>query len=202
MYNFVTLGYDCSPAAALRGLEQRPFALPFDWVISTVQSLRHCFEDNFAKFHVNLRFNQTRTRLIDEYGFEFPHDYPLTDTADTTHVGEGMIGEEAGKTIHDTWQAHHALVKEKYDRRIERFLALVKDTKPLIVLCRYSPADAIELRDLFTRIYNKTNVYFINSSGTPAPSCASLRHIHTERNGVWNEASVWNEAIQERISTV
>ena len=54
MYNFLTLGYDCSPAAALRNLELREHALPFDWVVSNVNSIHKCIEENFSVFHRNL----------------------------------------------------------------------------------------------------------------------------------------------------
>ena len=49
MYNFLTIGYDCSPAAALRELNLRNEALPFDWVVSNISSLEKCFQDNFMK---------------------------------------------------------------------------------------------------------------------------------------------------------
>ena len=37
--NYLTLGYDCSPAGALKNLNLREFALPFDWVVSNVTIL-------------------------------------------------------------------------------------------------------------------------------------------------------------------
>ena len=40
-FNFITIGYDCSPASALRGLNMRQFALPFDWVESNITSLEN-----------------------------------------------------------------------------------------------------------------------------------------------------------------
>ena len=43
MYHFLTLGYDCSPAGALREMGLREYALPFDWVVSTISSLEECF---------------------------------------------------------------------------------------------------------------------------------------------------------------
>ena len=33
-FNYLTIGYDCSPAGALKVLNLREFALPFDWVVS------------------------------------------------------------------------------------------------------------------------------------------------------------------------
>lgn len=70
-FNYLTIGYDCSPAAALRGLHLREFALPFDWVVSNVNILQMCFETKFKDFHKSLTFNYNKTRLIDHYGFNF-----------------------------------------------------------------------------------------------------------------------------------
>jgi hypothetical protein len=55
-FNYLTIGYDCSPAAALKGLNLRDFALPFDWVVSNVKALQMCFETNFEDFHKKLTF--------------------------------------------------------------------------------------------------------------------------------------------------
>ena len=37
-FNYLTIGQDCSPAAALRNLNLRDFALPFDWVVSNINT--------------------------------------------------------------------------------------------------------------------------------------------------------------------
>ena len=161
MYNFLTVGFDCSPAGALRGLNLRSEALPFDWVVSNISSLEKCFQDNFMKYHTNLKLEHSKTRLIDEYGFMFPHDYPLmdinknTDNVTIDRIGEGIIGEEKNKIITNNWQQFYSIAKEKYDRRIKRFLNIVNDDKPIILLCRYSTKDVLLLRNLFLKYYNK-----------------------------------------------
>ena len=66
--NYMSLGYDCSPAATLRNLDFRTEALPFDWVVSDLQILINCIDDNFDNYHKNLYFNNRRSRLIDSYG--------------------------------------------------------------------------------------------------------------------------------------
>ena len=50
-FNYLTIGFDCSPASALRNLNLRESALPFDWVISNIKFLQRCFETNFEYFH-------------------------------------------------------------------------------------------------------------------------------------------------------
>ena len=120
MYNFLTVGFDCSPASALRGLNLRSEALPFDWVVSNISSLDKCFQDNFMKYHTNLKLDHSKTRLIDEYGFMFPHDYPLMDinknTVDVTIdiIGEGIIGEEKNKIIKENGNWNDIEIWKKY----------------------------------------------------------------------------------------
>ena len=45
--NYMSIGYDCSPAAVLRTLNLRNEALPFDWVVSHLQLITNCIEDKF-----------------------------------------------------------------------------------------------------------------------------------------------------------
>ncbi len=194
MYNIITLGADCSPAAALRNLELRPFALPFDWVVSNIRSLNECFKTNFVHFHTELQFSNTKKRLIDAYGFQFPHDYPLTDISDISIVGEGVIGEENGKTIVDNWQIYYNTVRDKYARRIERFINIMHDTKPLLVLCRYHTKDIVLIQWMLKHYYNKENVFFVNSCPEPY-SDGRIINCYTERNGNWNEAAIWKEGV-------
>jgi hypothetical protein len=200
MYNFLTLGYDCSPAAALRSLNLREFALPFDWVISNIRILELCFKDNFENFHKQLYFNHNKTRMIDYYGFEFPHDYPLTDISNNEFVGEGIFGEENGKCITDNWKNYYNIVKSKYDRRIERFLNIMNDDKPIIILSRYNANEVIKLQSLLKKYYNKTNIIFINSS-TQSFEIKNIINIYTEKNGIWNDSIIWTETINKVIQS-
>ena len=195
MYHFLTLGYDCSPAGALREMGLREYALPFDWVISTISSLEECFKDNFSKFHTGLHFNYNKKRLIDAYGFEFPHDYPLeTAELDTVSKDDTFFSEEEERGIVEDWEKYYSTVKEKYERRIQRFLTIVQSDKPIMVLCRYGNSDVMILQELFKKCYNKHNIVFINSHSDVYIS-SHILSCHTERNGKWNETSVWKEAI-------
>ena len=202
MYNILTIGYDCSPAAALRNMKKRSTALPFDWIVSNINSIEKCFANNFAKFHTNLKLVQNNQRLIDEYGFLFPHDYPLNNmnmndiSNNNNNLGEGVFGEELGKTIRSNWNEYYITVKEKYDRRIERFLNIVNSNKPIIVLCRYSTDQVFYLRELFVKYYNKSNIFFINSS-QQVYSDENIYNIYTEQNGEWNEENIWRSKFEE-----
>jgi hypothetical protein len=204
MINYISLGNDCSPAATLRNLNLRKYALPFDWVVSNINSLKKCFETNFENYHKNLQFNSTKTRLIDHYGFAFIHDYPLNDTIviNESIIGEGVIAEEKGRFIIENWSDYYSIVLDKYNRRIERFKNIINDTKPIIVLCRYTTNDEVlELQQIFINFYKKNNIYFLNSSREIFEN-DKIKNIYTERNNEWNELSIWQQGIDDIIQKI
>ena len=202
MYNIIGLGSDCSLAATLRNLELRQFALPFDWVCSSPESLEACFKDNFNKYHCNLKLTENKKRLVDHYGFEFPHDYPLTNTVNIDdRVGEGHIGEEEGQTISDNWKTYYGIVKAKYDRRIERFIKIMNDPLPLIVLSRYNISDFEKIKDLVFNYYNKFNIVFINACHLDFQS-NNIILCNPERGGDWNNINIWKESIDKAVTFI
>ena len=201
-FNYLTIGYDCSPASALKDLNLRDFALPFDWVVSNIKSLQKCFETNFVDFHKKLVFNYNKTRLIDYYGFQFPHDYPLTHMTNfENNIGEGVFGEENGKFITDKWYHYYGVVLDKYNRRIERFKNIINDTKPIIVLCRYNTKDVLELQELFIKYCKNKNIYFVNSCNELFEN-EYIKNIYTEKDNKWNDINIWKEGIDDIIKKI
>ena len=201
-FNYLTIGYDCSPASALKELNLREFALPFDWVVSNIKSLQKCFETNFVDFHKKLVFNYNKTRLIDYYGFQFPHDYPLTHMTNfENNIGEGVFGEENGKFITDKWYHYYGVVLDKYNRRIERFKNIINDTKPIIVLCRYNTKDVLELQELFIKYCKNKNIYFVNSCNELFEN-EYIKNIYTEKDNKWNDINIWREGIDDIVKKI
>ena len=201
-FNYLTIGYDCSPAGALKVLNLREFALPFDWVISNIKFLQRCFETNFEYFHKKLTFNYNKTRLIDHYGFQFPHDYPLTNMTNfENNIGEGVFGEERGKFITEKWSDYYDTVLDKYNRRIERFKNIINDTKPIIVLCRYNTKDVLELKELFIKYYKNNNIYFVNSCNEVFEN-DYIKNIYTEKDNKWNDINIWKEGIDDIVKKI
>jgi len=201
-FNYLTIGSGCSPAAALRDLNLREFALPFDWVVSNINTIQKCIETNFEYFHKNLVLNHKKTRLIDYYGFQFPHDYPLSHMIDVeNNIGEGVFGEENGKFITDKWSDYYGTVLDKYNRRIERFKHIINDTKPIIVLCRYNTRDVLQLQKLFIHYYKLNNIYFINSSNEEFEN-DKIKNIYTEKNSIWNDVNIWKAGIDDIIKRI
>ena len=199
---FITIGADCSPAAALRELNLRQFALPFDWVQTNVHNLKLCFHDNFEKYHQTLKLNNTKTRLVDTYGFQFPHDYPFTgecDDADFTNAIGEYFPEIRTKTIIPNWHDFHHIAIEKYQRRIERFNNIMNESSNIIImLCRYPPSSAIQIKNMLQSHYHRENIFVINSNRTEHfDTNNKILHIHTEKNNKWNDSVIWNDAINK-----
>lgn len=207
MSYYISIGSDCSAAAALRGLNLRQQAYPFDWMQSSVPGIVQCIQENFLGFHEDIQLMPHGRRMIDVYGFEYPHDYPLQghNSDDDHQIGEGMIGEQTGLLISDDWERYYPTVKEKYLRRIQRFREAMNDTsKPVIFLTRHGEEAAKELFMFLRTHYARNDLYMVNSD----PDAKDLQFpesgflcIRTEENGIWNEGKCWQDGIQT-ISTI
>ena len=110
-FTVISLGEDCRSSDAARDIGIRQFALPFDWVVSRTPAIIECFDDDFERFHKNLHFNFRNTRVVDEYGIEFPHDYPFK--SDPTNRAD-IIAEDLHSQIVDNLEDYKPAVIEKY----------------------------------------------------------------------------------------
>lgn len=183
-YNYLPLGYDCSPTAALRDLGLRKFSLPFDWVQSNHSIIMHCIDDKFRCFHKNVILirghGDNKQRLIDHYGLEYPHDYPVSWDPSlnnmATVANDAVVFEES--IIIDTYKKYHDVVLEKYRKRIERFYHLLEeDDKPIIVLMRELFRDAMLVKDYLENKFKRKNIMFVVA--TDETGFVHLPHLMT-----------------------
>ena len=116
------MGNDCNPATDLRSLGLREMAMPFDWVRSTPDIISRCIRTGFYGFHADLRLDPVSERVVDGLGIEFTHDYPNLETYNNTPVLEG-------------WEAYIPIICEKYHRRIQRFVELMRSNLPVVIVC-------------------------------------------------------------------
>ena len=64
------------------------------------------------------------------------------------------------------------------------------------MLCRYNTKEVLQLQQLLVKYYNRTNLYFVNSSNEVFEN-NKIKNIYTEKNNQWNDADIWNEGIND-----
>ena len=189
---YVSIGHECSSAAALRNLQLRQFALPFDWVVTSSQAFTKCILDDFRQFHKQLR-RHNQSRIVDAYGILYPHDYPTVEAR--VPNPDGTYTE---KPLVDDWADHSGPVVEKYERRIARFLNIMNGKQPIIILYRGSVTSARLFKAVLLKKYNKSNIVFVVASNeqTDEPYIFTCQ---PEKNGKWNDEIIWKEAIDRAV---
>jgi hypothetical protein len=203
---YICLGEHCSPASALRILNRRTVALPFDWIRSTPEQLCSVIRNDFKGFHENLKLSENKEYIIDSYELEFPHDYPTikNEHNEFRQIIEGYI--------EDSWKEIIPQIQQKYIRRITRFHEIMKSSEPVIALFIGEVSNIKEFKKLFLEKYNKTNIYYVILSeeiisGIEAEelmkeqiSMCDPEEIIIDENGNFfidkiAQANLWNDAI-------
>jgi hypothetical protein len=140
----ISLGSNCTAAFHLRNSNLRTFAYPFDWILSRdIHGLFKAIKSDFERFFLKENLMDSGMAQIRDVPFNmfYLHDFPY-------HVIEknGIKYSE----IDANWLDHYPRIKEKYDRRIERFKQL-KNSTETIYFFRYfytTKAEAIVLKSL------------------------------------------------------
>jgi hypothetical protein len=197
MVVYVPMGNGCSPAGALRELGLRQFALPFDWISGDVNSVIRCIREDFDGFHRGVVLGRGRdenTVLIDQLGFKFHHDYPTTKepTPVLEESGTYLAGRDEQRIV-DNWREFYTDVHAKYQRRIERFRTILRGSQPVVICCRFSVRECQEIQNALRDVYGK--VFMFVTSTCEKSLNPTIRPYDTERNGVWNDITVWKEAL-------
>lgn len=196
---FVCFGTACSPAAALRELKLRPFALPFDWVEVYPSQVCEIIRRDFEGYHDNLR--ALPTKVTDGYGVFFPHDYPTVEQP-VLHVDEdAAAGGIYEKRLQPGWEVHIPVMREKYSRRIERFQTMFRSKQPIVALFRGSVKDVPMILNTLTSHYKKQNIVFVVATTEPS-SHPYIVTCEPERCGTWNDPNVWKEGIDRARALV
>jgi len=197
-FQYISIGYDCSPAAILKDSGLRSAAFPFDWAETGFTALCSCIRDDFKQFHRGTKLNFTQQRVIDKYGIQFPHDYPNITCSSYSNVDDNFYAE---RKICDDYEKYTDQVLEKYGRRIERFRnAMADHTKPIIFLFRGFYVNAVEIKKIIEQVYRRENIIVIVATKEviePAQINANPAIVacNPEENGKWNDSSVWEKAM-------
>jgi hypothetical protein len=192
-FNYISVGYDCSTASALKNLKLRNAAHPFDWTEISFVSFEKCILDNFKQFHKNIVLNTKKQRVIDDYGIQFPHDYPTVNSPKTM---DGVNYPEY--KICDDYEKYTDQVLEKYGRRIERFRNIMADkSHPLIVLYRGTHHDATKIKSLLETTYQREHIIVVVATKEPlVQQNKAVIVCDPEINKIWNENEIWRAAIE------
>jgi len=91
-----------------------------------------------------LTFSEDAQRVVDGLGIEFTHDYPNLETYNNIPVIEG-------------WELHTPYINEKYHRRIERFIGLMRSVLPIVILSTMSWSGIQQVREAIRETYGRTS---------------------------------------------
>jgi len=164
----ISLGGDCTVATVLRSLGLRTAAYPFDWMFSHYDPLYKALADDFNHFldPNSLKIGDDPRIIVDAYGLLFVHDFPTI-----YHPAALTESETHGwAQVRDDWREFIQPIREKYQRRIERFRSVLSGSEQ-VFLIRYSLPnrdEAIRLRDLIINRYPYLNFTLVAVSGSAA----------------------------------
>ena len=132
--------------------------MPFEWVRSTPDIISDCIRTDFSGFHSVVRYDDTATRVVDELGIEFTHDYPNLETYNNIPSVEG-------------WEAHIPNVSARYHRRIQRFIELMRSDAPVVILCNMTYEGIEKVRNAIRERYGRINrTVFVSTHADRFPS--------------------------------
>ncbi len=195
---FISFGSDCRCASALNALSLRKCSLPFDWIVSHYDGIEKCINDDFKDFHKNISLNITKTRVIDEYGFLFPHDYPHNKITDINILNNDDNWFEE-KTICENYMDFYDNVYQKYSRRIERFKTIMTSDVNIIILYKGNTENAEKILTLVKNKYNKNNIMIVCSgSGLNESNNPQIINCSVDKTQ-YNDVRIWDENIQKCI---
>ena len=155
--NAISLGFFCSVSSELKRIGIRKASYPFDWVISEFETVLNLIENNFIGF---LDENQL---IVDKDEKEFEKTYVVKNIKNNIKFFHDFANGNSISTQIDR-------VKEKYNRRIERFyqsinkptlfIRYVKDRREISYII-----DNFEKINKIIKYYNKDNdIIFVCNS--------------------------------------
>jgi hypothetical protein len=101
--------------------------------------------------------------------------------------------------ICDDYEKYIDQVLEKYGRRIERFRNTMADkTRPLIILYRGLYANALQIKLLLEKTYQRENIIVIVATKEIlVQQNKAIIVCDPEINQIWNEIEIWRAAIED-----
>jgi len=158
--DYISIGEECSPCFLLKACNLRTVAYPFDWNVVPVNTMIQCVDEDFKNFHKGLTLNDTGQRVIDSYGIQFPHDYPVYNVnpqpKDSFIDPDGVFYIE--KKIVSNFHEFTDKVYEKYDRRIKRFYDALNSRRNTVLIYSGHKDNIERILIFFINKFNKSNI--------------------------------------------
>lgn len=148
---------------ALRDLNIRTEAYPFDWIISPFAAIYAALDNDFKNFLTEIQIRPGGQGIVDYYGFHFTHDLPTISHPNIDVLTNDFVGNDE---LCFAWKEALPLVREKYRRRIERFRCVcLGQRKVFFIRSQDTKENVILLKDLIKNKYPKLDFLVIAIAG-------------------------------------
>lgn len=194
----ISLGEDCATAGYLNNLSLRIFSSPFDWVNgSDICKRLKLIENHFENW-----LNEKYIELLSGEGAANPIEYiKLHPNTSPNDVHESYINTFTGIKFHHDFiykvpfEKNIKQVKEKYNRRITRFLkSIEKADKVCLVYLAKNNANIVECQEcinsLNAKYKNKFHLLYIENNNTLAPCDTIIKKTQNMTYAQINNISV------------
>ncbi|MBA3815914.1 MAG: hypothetical protein H0X29_05240 [Parachlamydiaceae bacterium] len=169
----ISIGGMCYVALALKHYGIRKEAYPFDWVISPTASLIKVINEDFLNYF-SPEYIAGVTNVYT--GIAFVHDFP--NSLKEAYYPEADLEKNYSSEKESELQWNY----EKYNRRINRFIAVLSSDKPVVLIrSEATREEALLIRDLFRFKYPLLNLKLV-----------VINHNLEVHGGVWNEEGILN----------
>lgn len=198
----ISLGRECSTAAAFQAFKLRNAAYPFDWVISSFAALYSVISDDF-KDYLNpqyFRIREDNHGVINKYGIVFVHDFPTIHYTGNNIAKEDIVNESI---LSPQWLNALPLIQNKYERRINRFIEIC-DSKNKVYFFRHfgiARHEAIQLRNLIELKYPHLDFVLVvvgnHSAYAKQWGERKIKNYYLNDTQIWNDVREWQRILND-----
>ena len=181
IFYYLPIGNDVSQISAIEKC-----GLPFDNIRVNIPSMIECISNVFEGFHENIMVKQNQTEIYDTYGFDFSPEYPkINDFVKQFTSNDIVLGN---------WCMQYNDNCIKYKDCIAKYNSIMESGQPVIVLSAAKMMDVITLKNFLSKRYETQTFYYLVAT-REISTTENVFTIQPEKNGIGNEAMIWEIAI-------
>lgn len=163
----ISLGKNCAVAFQLKNEKLRYCAFPFDWCLSTPQSIITCLKSDFENFfQLKNLIPINMTEVTDSlYQITIVHDFPFQRIVDFSF--KNLKKHYQVQHPHELIANQYPETHQKLLRRIDRFRSLRQYTGEIyFICCLITQKEALELLSSLRTYFLKENISLIAINST------------------------------------